>query len=227
MAAKKKSNNKVKENDIKVLLLALGVAAVACSHTMVNEPLTLEIEQLNSSITAQTAEKERLIKVKAEEDIMRLEIDDNQKIIENELLKYPGDILIEDYIMYADTLRNQLDIELMGVAISNPSQLQKLDITRRVAEEDKEMSIASFLTTLSFSWEFSYEGLKSFIEYVHADKERTVVNNVSIAYNAGTGMLSGGTVINKYFIATPDYVYTPPDLPLTQTGNDNPFGTIR
>lgn len=227
MAHKKKSNNKVKENDLKVMLLALGVMAIACSHTLVNEPLTLEIEQLDAEIAAQTAERERLKGVQIREEVMLLEIDDNQKIIENELLKYPGDILIEDYIMYADTLRTQLDIELNGVSISNPSQLQKLNITRKVGEEDKEMAIASFLTTLSFSWEFSYEGLKSFIDYVHSDKERTVVNNVSVSYNAGTGLLTGATVINKYFIATPDYVYTPPDMPLTPTGNDNPFGTVR
>lgn len=214
------------ENDLKVLLVAAGFLAALASHFLVHDPLTLEMEGLQVEIDAQTAEKMRLKEIELQKDVLLLETEENRIIVENELQKYPEDVLPETYFMYADNLRNDLEVTIDGVNISNPTLMNKLTIMRWIEEQNVEVPVASYLTTLSFGWQFSYDQLKSFIEYVHSDQYRTVVNTVNVSYNAATGHLTGNTVIYKYFITTPSYVYEPADIPLVDKGNDNPFGTL-
>lgn len=217
---------KVKQNDIKMLLLALGVMAALCSHFLVHEPLTEQMVALQSEIDAALTEKTRLTEVEANMPVLLSEIEANTIIVENEFQKYPEDVLTETFIMYADNLRNQLDITILDVTITAPTMITKAEIMRKVEETDVVTPIASYITTLSFQWELSYSQLKSFIEYVHAERERTVLHSITIAYDASTGKLTGASVINKYFIATPNYLYVPPDIPLGPTGTDDPFGTV-
>ncbi len=217
---------KIKESEIKILLIVLGIGAAIASHMLVRQPTEEAIVILESQIAAATTEKARLKEIEARLDVILLETEENQKIVEYELMKYPEDILTETFIMYTDTMEHDLDLVVDGVNITVPSLLQKMEITRRVEEADVDMTVAGYLTTLSFGMNFTYSQLKSFIEYVHSESYRTVVNNISIAYNASTGHLSGSTVIYKYFITTPSYVYEPTEIPMVPTGNDNPFGTL-
>lgn len=216
----------MKPNELKMLIIVIGVLAAIASHFLVHDPLTIEMEALAIEIEAAEAEKARLKAVEAQKDVLMLETEENRKIVENELSKYPEDILPETFMMYAQDLEDDLIMTLSGVNIAPPTLLSKMDIMRYIDGNNVETPIAAYMTTLGFSWNFSYNELKSFIEYVHADDYRTVINNVSVAYNAGTGHLSGSTVIYKYFITTPSYVYVPPEIPPIATGNDNPFGTL-
>lgn len=216
----------MKQNDIKMLLFLMGVLSCIVSHFVVRDPLVIEMETLASKIETQTVERDRLKVALAELPRLYEEIEQFQIIVENEMLKYPEDILLEGYIMYALGFREDMEVELNGLAFSTPAQVSKMDIMRRIKEEDVLQPVATYRTTMSFSMDFTYDKLKSYIEYIAADPDRTVVESISIAYNAATGHLTGSTVINKYFIATPNYTYVIPDIPLMEYGNANPFGTI-
>ncbi len=218
--------SKLKPNEIKAILIVLGVLAAVLSHVVVRQPLEEAMVALQVQIDTQTAEKARLKEVEARKDIMLLENEESRIIVENEMLKYPEDVLTEAFVMYADDMVNNLGVTLDAVNISEPALLSTMDIMRYINEEDKSMKVASYLTTLGFGWQFNYAQLKSFIEYVHSAQHRTVVNSVNIAYDAATGQLIGNAIINKYFIATPNYIFAPPDIPLGPTGNNNPFGTL-
>lgn len=217
---------KIKESELKILLIALGVMAAIASHMLVRQPTEEAILILETEIAAATTEKARLKEIEAQLDVILLETEENQKIVEYELMKYPEDVLVESFFMYADGLENNLEFVLNGVNVTVPSMIQKMDITRKVEEADVPMTVAGYLTTLSFGTDVTYSQLKSFIEYVHSESYRTVLNNISIAYNAGTGQLTISTIVYKYFITTPSYVYEPTDIPMIPTGNDNPFGTL-
>ncbi len=216
---------KMKENDIKMLLLAIGFLCAIGSHMGIRTPTEEAMIPIAVAIEEEQAEKERLKQIKAKVDVLLLEIEENALIVEHELQKYPEDVLTETYVMYADNMRNNLGISLTSIDISWPSLLSKMTIMRRIDDKNVEIPIASYLTTLSISWDFTYQQLKSFIEYVHADNHRTVVNTVNVAFNGNTGDLTGTAIIYKYFIATPSYVFEPADIPMTSTGNNNPFAT--
>lgn len=216
---------KMKENDIKTLLLVIGIMSAISAHMFVRTPLEEEMVALDVLIVAETEERDRLKEIELIKDVLLLETEENRLIIENELKKYPEDVLTETYVMYADNMRNNLGISLTSVDISAPTLIKQVMIMRNINESDVEIPIASYLTTLSFGWEFTYAQLKSFIEYVRSDPQRTVVNAVNISYNSATGDLSGSAIIYKYFIATPSYVFVPTEIPMIPTGNNDPFGT--
>lgn len=216
---------KLKQNDVKMLLILIGVLAAVCSHMLVRTPLEEEMLILEGEVAAAQEEKQRLKEIEAVKDVLYLEIEENVLIVENELMKYPEDVLTETYIMYAENMRNSLGISLNSVDISVPSLINQTSIMRRIDQADVEIPIASYLTTLSFGWQFTYAQLKSFVEYVHSDAHRTVLNTVNVSFDASTGDLTGSAIIYKYFIATPSYVFEPTDIPMIATGNSDPFGT--
>lgn len=217
---------KIKSKDIKMLLLAVGFVAAILSHVLVHQPCEDRILILEGEVETLSVERDRLKEIELIKDVLLLETEESQIIVENELMKYPEDILPETFTMYADNLRHDLAIEIDGVNISVPSLLSRMDIIRLIDDDDQEIPIASYLTTLSFGMTFSYAQLKSFIEYVRSDEYRTVLNTVNISYDASTGQLSGNAIIYKYFIVTPSYVFEPAEIPLVATGNNNPFGTL-
>lgn len=218
---------KMTAKDIVSALMAFGVLAVIGSHFLVNKPTNEEIVLLEAEVVTQTAERDRLKGVEARLEIMVDEIEANKKIIENELTKYPEEILTESFVMYAENMRNSLEISIDSANITAPSLLNTMELVRSIEDQDVNMTVASYLSTLSFGFKFSYAQLKSFLDYVHAERERTVVNALNFAYDGSNGQLSGTAVIHKYQIATPNYEYEPEeDIPMGSLGTDNPFGTI-
>lgn len=217
---------KQKEKEIKIALIALGIMAAIASHMLVRQPTEEAILLLEVDLEAANTEKARLMEIEARFDVILLETEEYQKIVEYELEKYPEDVLTESFIMYANGLEENLEIALNSVSITVPSMLQKMEITRRIEETDVPMTVAGYMSSLNFGMSMTYPQLKSFVEYVHAESYRTVLNNVTIAYDGSTGHLAGTAIVYKYFITTPSYVFESPEIPLVPTGNDNPFGTL-
>lgn len=216
----------MKPNDVKMLLFAMGIMALITAHLLVRDPKVEAMEALQVKIDAANAEKARLQEIGLRVPILVEEIEMFQVIVENEMLKYPDDVLTETFYMYSENLKNELDVTLAGITVSPPVVLDQMEIMRYINETDVLSPIASYKTSLSFTWEFDYDQLKAFISYVHGEQERTAVESLSVGYNAATGQLAGSAVINKYYIASDQYVYTPPDIPLGDIGTTNPFGTL-
>ncbi len=218
---------KMTAKDIISALMAFGVLAIMGSHFGINKPTNEKIELLKVEVETQTAERDRLKMVEGRLEIMVDEIEANKKIIENELTKYPEEVLTETFVMYTENMRNALGISLDSANITAPALINTMDLIRNIDDVDVNMTVASYLSTLSFGFKFSYPQLKSFVDYVHSERERTVLNTVNIAYDGSNGQLSGTAVIHKYLIATPNYQYEPEeDIPMGSLGTDNPFGTV-
>ncbi len=216
---------KMTNKEISSLLLVLGVLAVVAAHMLVHTPNMDQVELLEIDIANQETEVARLRELEAQKPVMEEEIEKSKVIIESEMTKYPEEVLVEGFVMFAQNMKDTLEMDIQSVNIAAPTLLSQIEIMREQDGTNILMPMATYLTSLSMNCEFTYAQLKSMVEYVHDDAYRTVLNSVNISYNAATAQLMGDMNVNKYFVATPDYYYTPVVIPLVPTGNTNPFGT--
>lgn len=222
-----KEKKKISNKEISTLLLVFGALAVIAAHLVVYSPKMDEVELLNVEIATKETEVARLKELEAQLPVMQEEIENSHIIIENEMKKYPEEVLTESYVMFAEEIRDTLEVDLLDVGISEATLLSQLQIMRRTGEVNALTPMATYLTSLTMNCLYSYSQLKSMVEFIHGGDHRTVLNSVSIAYDSTTAQLAGTVVVDKYFVATPDYQYVPTVIPLVPTGNTNPFGTAR
>ncbi|MDE6847423.1 MAG: hypothetical protein K2J99_16880 [Lachnospiraceae bacterium] len=73
----------------------------------------------------------------------------------------------------------------------------------------------------------SYEGLKRGIKNISVQDNRMSIDNLTVAYDESTGLLTGMTSIDMYCIpGQPDKVYVTPNISSVLLGTDNLFGSI-
>lgn len=216
---------KLTGKEISTLLLVFGVGAVVASHMMVYTPNMDEVELLEVQIATQQTEVTRLKDLEAQLPVMEEEISNSQIIVENEMKKYPEEVLVEGFVMFAEDMRNDLEVDIYSVAIAAPTLLSQLEIIRSNENGSVVMPMATYRTSLTMPCDFTYSQLKTMVQYIHSGSYRTVLNSISFAYNASTAQLSGSVDVNKYFVATPNYQYVPTVIPLVPVGTNNPFGT--
>ena len=85
--------------------------------------------------------------------------------------------------------------------------------------------IALNVNTVNMNFTTSYQGLKRMLDYISHNPNRRTVNNISVAFNPETGLLSVGGIISEYSLTGTGKVYDYPALPAVLTGTSNIFGT--
>ena len=80
------------------------------------------------------------------------------------------------------------------------------------------------VNVLNLNFTTSYEGLKRTLDYYITNPNRRTIQNISIAYNEETGLLTVAAVINEYSLTGTGKVYEYPYLPAVSVGTSNIFG---
>lgn len=93
------------------------------------------------------------------------------------------------------------------------------------ADSTNPYSLKNRRVTMNYA--VSYEGLKRSIKNIALQTDRMVIDNVTVAYDESTGLLSGVTTVNMYCVwGQDDKEYVEPDFSSVLLGTDNIFGTI-
>ena len=68
--------------------------------------------------------------------------------------------------------------------------------------------------------------MKDIFDYIYDHTNRMAVDNISLAYDINTGMLSATSMVNMYYVLGSDKQYSQQNLSGVGIGTDNIFGTI-
>lgn len=80
---------------------------------------------------------------------------------------------------------------------------------------------------VTINYMVSYEGLKRGIKNISAQDNRMSIDNLTVAYDETSGLLSGMTSVDMYCIpGQPDKEYVQPSFSSVLLGTDNVFGSI-
>lgn len=80
---------------------------------------------------------------------------------------------------------------------------------------------------VTLNYTVSYDGLKRSIKHLCMQPNRTGIQSVNVTYDEATGLLSGSTVMDMYYVPGQEgKLYLAPDFSHVLLGTENPFGTI-
>lgn len=81
--------------------------------------------------------------------------------------------------------------------------------------------------SVTMNYLVAYDGLKRGIKNITMQTNRMSINNLTVAYDEATGLLSGTTVVDMYCIpGQPGKLYEQPNFSSVLLGSDNIFGSI-
>lgn len=215
----------VSKKDQKLILVLLGLVIFLVSYFGISKTFNNKKTDVETQISSLSSQAEELKGYYANQSSNQAEIDRIDLEISTERAKYPGDVRSEDLIMYATKLESEIGIKIEGISIASPDVISEFSIPEKSADNVDLLPEIAVRTRLTIDCTLSYAQLKKLIDYVYASAEKTGISDVSVSYNSETGGLAGTVTIDKYFITTTDYSYTPTAIPSVKTGKSDPFGT--
>ncbi len=217
---------KVSKKEIYLLLALLGVIFAVCAWQFgfkkINEKvntLRTETESLNADIAKYDAVKNNI-------EIYNKGIEDIANKIAKTISLFPVDVLPEDAIMLGREFeKNNKNTYVDGAMMGTSSSLFNAVST---PVDSSAAPVSYFLNSnqVTFAYSSSYEGVKDMIDYIYSHKNRMSVNTFSLAYDVNTGLLSGTTIVDMYYVTGTDKQYVPQNLQSVPVGVNNIFGTV-
>lgn len=209
---------KVTKRDIGLLIMLVGVLAAILSYNFLYQK---NVEKAEAEKAVLQGLKDTQAGLKELEDnlpfykseIERMDVE-NAEIISH----YPADVLPENEIMYAVELQENTDVYYSALSYGSPVEM--------ATGLEEQTGIRAYDTTMSMTYQCTYEGLKDVILHNLAQNDRRVINSVTAAYDRTTGNLTGSMTLDQYTMSGTDNFYVEPYVPSMNIGTDNIFGTI-
>lgn len=246
---------KASKRDILLLLLLIGILAVTGSYFLVFQPymekadaLEQENQQLQARINDLSSKMDNKDNYIAETESMKREMD----LI---FRQFPIDVREEDSILLAigQELISPMMVSSISIGaceqvllnsdnedVSHTYEIDEIEeyeaqegisdeVSASAAEVSDSSSIPSVLMARNVTMNYlvSYEGLKRSIKNICVQDNRMTIDNMTVAYDETTGLLTGMTSVNMYCIpGQAGKEYVTPNFSSVLLGTDNLFGSI-
>lgn len=217
----------ISKHDQKLILVLLGLAIFLAAYLGIASVYNDRKDEVEEQISELEAQVEVLRTFEEERPTYEAEISRIGDSISEELAKYPEDIRSEDLVMYVTELESKTGVEIGGVSIVAPEVISRFNVPERTGSSYQLIPVAALKTGISISCKLNYEQLKKLIDYINENDEKTDISEVYVNYDQQSGTLSGRLSIDRYFIATENYTYSPTKIPTVRKGISDPFGTLK
>lgn len=228
---------KISSRDIKILIVFIGLIAVALSWFLVLSPTLDENEAMeaqNATLSTRLADLRTKV---AREDEYRSETERMEQELAQILSDFPSYLQTENGIMDVVELENKTGAEVPSLTVADPVLIE---ITAASASTDTDStSDASETVTASaasqyalydvntnLSYTASYAGIKQLINLIVKNDDKRSISTFSATFDNSTGEITGAVSFESYFIFGQDKDYEPADIPSIDHGTQNIFGSV-
>lgn len=221
---------KLSDRDKQLLLIVGAVLIVFLSYFF-------GFQKLNDANTVLEAKKNNL--VKTEKDLR--EKNDNKDKYINDTRTYTTfyvDIM-DDYengstqpsqIDFLNKIESVTSTWVSSAAFSAPAVIYNFGIKQTSNPNSTANAYASdnvgYKTTLSISFEASYENFKKMIDYINTYYTKNTIDEMTVTYNEGTDTVAGSVELSMYSITGADRAFTEPKFSV-DTGVSNVFSNVK
>lgn len=247
---------KVKKSDINLLIMLIGVLLAVGAYFLVYTSFVnkkAELEGQNAALETEVAELQKLADNKEFYMAETTRMNDEMVAV---MGKYPSDVRTEDEVMYTVELENVYSIwvnalqvegkQMVQVAAAAPAE-QAPENQDAVTEEapvedtttdgtqDEVVATGGYQDTVflynspfSINFKVTYRSMKDIVAAIVTSDERMNITNLSLAYDADTGCLSGSMNANMFTLSGTETVYEELNVPGVSLGTADFFqsGTV-
>ena len=211
------------KKDLNILLVFLGIVifllsySFICRHFRTLEEATLA-ETTRLSYTLSQLHNHQLNLALYEQ-----EIEASKETITRLRELHPDMVLPEEFIQLAVALESQLNVDIRSI---NTRDIEPVSNFILPDSEGNPVTHNAYRQSFTFTAILSYDALKDMIEKIYAENERITLDDCSVAYNAGDGLLDATVTVSQIFVNDGSYIYQPVDVPSGSVGTSNPFGIL-
>ena len=216
---------KISKHDQKLILVLLGLIIFFAAYFGICKPFNSKKADVKTQITELETQAAELQAYVNDEASYTSEIEKINNSISEELAKYPSDVRSEDLVIYVKSLEEATGITVQSLSIANPELVSQFNIPKKSGDTYEIVPIAALKTALTIKCSLTYAQYKKLITEIYSSSNKTGLSSAALSYDQESGALSGVVTIDKYFIASNDYTYSPTDIPDTQKGVTDPFGS--
>lgn len=221
---------KITKREIMYGLVLLGFVGVICVSVWVVKPYQEKTDTLNAEnneLAARVAELEIWL---GQVTYMQDETERMAGEVNNMFARFPSESRSEDAIMYAvglESANRNTYISSIGLGVpelayeSSPSSVP---LSNDAEAEERTYSL--YRQQITFAHEFTYNGMKQYVNTIVNDRNRKSIESMNIAYDNNTGILVGNTTMNLYTLTGTDREYDPAQIPSMSMGTSNIFGSL-
>lgn len=219
----------IKRNEIMFLIAFLGVFAAVAVYLWVYVPVNEKTEALEAENRQHATHVAELEEWEKQLDYFREETTRMIVEVNDVFAHFPSDAETADVIMYAVELEEQNAYTyISNIGISQPQlvyEAKPTTVKLNSTMEEGERTYRLYQQQISYTQEFSYKGMKQYVNSIVGDADRKSIESINMAYDSTTGILVGSTSMNLYTLKGTDQEYQETYIPSMSIGTENIFGT--
>ena len=222
----------------KKVILAVFAVGIIVAAWFICKPINEETESVLREVSSLTQRYNTLMQLKANQAQYEADIETNHALFNEKLDEFPSNLNQEYQIEFVRGVRNNEDIDynvtsqgmvkptafyvLGGNTLEGEVAPETAEGTEETGTEDK---YSCYNSTMSLSYEGTYEGIKNFVNYVAGYQYRMTIDSVTIARVSDLeDLYTGSMTVNIYSISGKGREEAPEiDLDDINTGVDNLF----
>ena len=242
---------KLKKSDINILLIVLGIGVALLTYFLVFTKLNDKTDAQNAANASLQQEVDRLQDLANNKQQYLDDTATMQDDIENIKAQFAAAYNPEDEVMYVRELEKNFDA--LASSISMPGSLPievegaqqqaapAADTSDAEAVDGEEATDAAtpastdttntasavllYQTPVTIEFVASYNSIKEIVKKLNEDEMRKSIDNLTLAFDAETGDLTGTLLFNMYSLTGTETTYTTPEIPGVVFGTNNIFNS--
>ena len=246
---------KLSQKDAKLLIILACILLLAASYFFGYKKYTDLTDELETQIQAKQTEYTTLDAYNQHRREYQTKIEDNKTKIGEIVAKYPSKVTDQDELYLSSVIQEKCggwittfdftDVETIyvpgalmpcdttvttdnqnssEVPQATPAPSADTDANKVPAKGDLEFCGNRNITQLGF--QVDYDQLKKMVQFIYDYPQRKVINELTLAVDNTTGLLTGRMNYSSYSMEGAGATYEPLTIPSTPMGNKNVFGDI-
>lgn len=218
---------KISDRDKRLIYIVLSLAIVFCAWFFGYRKLTDLNTKLDADIKALNTEYNRLRIIKEKIPTYEADTKFNNEQYDAILAKFDTGFSQEYSIMFIKELEEKVDA---WVSQAGLAQTQNIYNFGKITSSNPKSNGTAYVTdyqgyetTLTLSYQTSYEHFKDLIKYINSYKYKCSIGTISMSYNSDTDTVSGGITVNQYAITGSDREFDNTVINDVLSGTDNIF----
>ncbi|MDD3414410.1 MAG: hypothetical protein PHY47_10465 [Lachnospiraceae bacterium] len=229
----------ISKKDTQLLIGLSGLLIAVLVFWFLYKPLTEKTEVLRNENVQLTARVAQLEQMAANESNYKSETQRMNNELTQTYNLFPSNVLTEDVIYLALNQEIVAPLTVQGIAIDASAQIYAVSqnsisqnsisqnaVSENAVPEGNPSNVVLFNQPATFSYQSSYEGFKRSLDNICNNQNRMTIESVTAAYDNTTGLLTGSTKVNMYYLTGTGKGYIAPDFSNVPVGTNNLFGTV-
>ena len=205
-----------------IILLILGIVIFIAAYMLGFQKIQEKTAAVQEEVNTQAAYVNELKNYYNNIQTYEKGIEEAKDDIEANVVKFPAGINTEDMLMYVKILNETIGGNFQNISFEDSSFLGEFSCVIN----EKSVTVQPMHTGASFQTYMTYAQVKETLKYIYEQTpELTILNSVSLNYNAENAFLDCKFDISKFYITYDGSEYVPVPVPDVELGVADPFGT--